>query len=158
MTEEHETGANHVIKVIHRFIKDRARSLFLPQTLFIQLDNCTQENKKWYFFAYFQCLIHWNIFQNIEVHFLHIVQPHKDIEQAFSSTSERLKNEDVITLEDFLCTLLKTLRGHSQAVHLSSTVNWSELCNNERALQSVSSFSRFCYFSSSKSSQTGGAE
>ena len=57
MTEEIETGANHVIEVIHRFLNAKRSEGALPPTLFVQLDNCSGENKNKYVLAYFEMLV-----------------------------------------------------------------------------------------------------
>lgn len=43
--EEYENGASHVVDAIQRFINQIVKSCFLPDTLFIQFDNCTREDK-----------------------------------------------------------------------------------------------------------------
>lgn len=45
MTEQYETGANHVIESLHRALTLRAMRSPLPKTLFLQFENCTRENK-----------------------------------------------------------------------------------------------------------------
>ena len=45
MTEEHSTGANHVVEAIHRFLNKKRLEGPLPKKFFIQLDNCSRENK-----------------------------------------------------------------------------------------------------------------
>ena len=45
MTEYFETGANHVIEGIHRYLNRINARNGLPKTLFIQMDNCTREKR-----------------------------------------------------------------------------------------------------------------
>ncbi len=45
MTEDHETGANHIVESIHRFLSSRRNRGPIPRKFFVQLDNCTRENK-----------------------------------------------------------------------------------------------------------------
>ncbi len=49
MTEEFEQGANHIIEALHRTLQTRSEVSDLPGTLFIQMDNCSRENKNIYF-------------------------------------------------------------------------------------------------------------
>lgn len=72
----------------------------LPNVLFVQLDNCTRENKNRFFMSYLQCLVHWKVFNEIVASFLPIGHTHEDVDQAFSSTSARLKTHNAVTLED----------------------------------------------------------
>lgn len=39
MTDDHATGANHVIEAIHRVVSDKAKCGPLPRTFFFQVDN-----------------------------------------------------------------------------------------------------------------------
>lgn len=52
MSEEHETGAIHIIEALQQFKSDLSSRKCLPQTLYIQMDNCTRENENWYAFAH----------------------------------------------------------------------------------------------------------
>lgn len=44
MTEEYKTEANHVVEAPHHFINRKPTSVPLPDTMFVQLGNCTREN------------------------------------------------------------------------------------------------------------------
>jgi len=59
MTEEYESGANHVIEALHRTIMEKSMKQVLPDTLYLQVDNCTRENKNRFFFAYIESLVAW---------------------------------------------------------------------------------------------------
>ena len=100
MTDEHQKGSNHIIEVIHRFIDRKAAKGPLPKKLFVQMDNCTRENKNRFVMSYFDALIRWGVFDEIQVGFLPVGHTHCDIDQAFSSTSSRLETHDAVTLED----------------------------------------------------------
>lgn len=52
MTEKHETGVNHIVEALQRYITDLSALECLPQTLYIQMDNCTRENMHRFMFAY----------------------------------------------------------------------------------------------------------
>lgn len=69
MTEEHETGASQVVAAVHRFISHRSRSKPLPPTFSIRVDNCPQENKNRYMFAFLECLLHWRVSHHIGLAF-----------------------------------------------------------------------------------------
>lgn len=67
ITEEHETGANCIIAIIHRFLSDLVGRKHVPLFLFIQMNDTTRENKIWYVFVYIESLIAWNVFYRAEL-------------------------------------------------------------------------------------------
>lgn len=44
-TEELETGANHFVKNVHRFLNSQISVVLLPWSFFNQLDNTPRENQ-----------------------------------------------------------------------------------------------------------------
>lgn len=140
MTKKLETRANHVVEAIHIFINEKATTTVLPPTIYVQFDNCTRENKNRCMFSCLASLVAWRIFEEIEASFLPVAQTHEDIDQAFSRTSERLRSEDSVTLAEFHGALKRAYNGCVHVVHIKSTVNWSGLYNQERALQRVPLF------------------
>lgn len=146
MTEEHESGSNHIVESLHRFLEDRSKISPVPPKLYMQLDNCTRENKNRFFFAYVESLVQWNVFDEVEVGFLPIGHTHEDIDQTFSSTSSHLRHSDAITLSDFHSTLRNVYNDHTCVGHMKHVINWSGLCQQESCLTTVSNFSHFRYF------------
>lgn len=70
MTDEHASGANHIIEPIHRLINEiEYTEGGLPATLFLQLDICWRENKNRFLMAYWEYVLIWKVFQTIEVGF-----------------------------------------------------------------------------------------
>lgn len=57
LVDSHETGYNHVFEAIYRVINDFVKTGKLLSKLFVQLDNCTMENKNHYLMAYFESLV-----------------------------------------------------------------------------------------------------
>ena len=100
MTANHQTGANHIIECIHRFINCESRERKLPRRLFVQMDNCSRENKNQYLLSYLEALVIWKVFDIVEAGFLPVGHTHCDIDQAFSSTSDRLRYHKAVTLAD----------------------------------------------------------
>ncbi len=146
MTEEHQTGANHIVEAIHRFLMDKYISSVLPPKLFIQVDNCTRENKNRFFFSYVECLVRWKVFKEVEVAFLPVGHTHEDIDQAFSTTSARLSVNDAITLNDMHYQLRRVYNTHTSVGHMKYIINWSGLLKQENVLTSIKNFSNFRYF------------
>lgn len=67
LTEESETGANHIVESMHRYINKVSDCRTLPPTSFVQLDNGTRQNKNRIFFAYCESLVAWVVFKEIRV-------------------------------------------------------------------------------------------
>ena len=119
MTQEHGTGANHVIEIIHRFLCRMRSEGPLPPKFFVQLDNCSRENKNQYVMGYFDLLVATKVFQSVEVGFLPVGHTYEDVDQAFSQTSARLRVRPAITLED----LHSELRGaYGGRVHVEQLI------------------------------------
>ncbi len=146
LTEEFPSGANHVIEAIHRFLAERINESALPRVFYIQVDNCTKENKNRYIFAYIESLIRWNIFDQVEVGFLPVGHTHEDIDQTFSRTSDRLRCNNAITLSDLHHELKQVYNERTTVVEMKNVANWSGLCENEKCLSNIKNFSKYRYF------------
>jgi len=123
----------------------------LPPRLFVQVDNCGRENKNRFFMAYMELLVATGVFQCIQVGFLPVGHTHEDIDQAFSRTSERLRSQNAVTLDDLNHELRASYRGSSAVTHLKNIANWSKLCEEQKVLTVPDAFSHFRYFSFSRS-------
>lgn len=86
MTEEHETGTNHIVKVLHRFRTDLNSYKRLQRTLFIQVDHCTRENKNKYIYWYEETLVSLKIFQNVHVSLLSKDRKHEYFDKPLART------------------------------------------------------------------------
>ena len=146
MTEEHQTGANHIVESLHRFLMDRSLYGDVPPSLYLQVDNCSRENKNRFFLAYIESLVVWKVFKEIEVSFLPVGHTHEDIDQAFSTTSKRLATNDAITLQDLHNQLRQVYNRHTSVSHMRHVINWSGLCQQEGVLTTKKNFSQFRYF------------
>src|SRR5688572_25110101 len=77
-------GANVVIECLHRILLDMAANKKeIPETLYLQLDNTTKQNKNQYIIGYAACLVSWGLFQRVLISFLPVAHTHEDI--GFSS-------------------------------------------------------------------------
>ncbi len=146
LTEEYPTGANHVIEAIHRFLGERVNQATLPRTFYLQVDNCTRENKNRYFFAYIESLLRWKLFDEIIVSFLPVGHTHEDIDQTFSRTSDRLRCNDAVTLDELHGEFRQVYNEHTSVGSMNNVINWSDLCENEKCLSNMKKFSKYRYF------------
>lgn len=146
ITEEFESGANHVIEAIHRVLNRKKNSGKLPPVLFIQADNCTRQNKNRFFFAYFEFLVAKGVFTEVQISFLPIGHTHTDIDQAFSSVATRLRNTNAKTMQDLVHELSQCYQPRALACEILQVANVSGLCENSKCLTKVKNFSVYRYF------------
>ncbi len=151
MTEEHETGANHIVESIHRFLNVRRNKGPIPRKFFVQLDNCTRENKNNYLLSYLESLVSLDIFDIVEAGFLPKGHTHEDVDQCFSQTSYRLNHSNAITLLDLHTELSKTNSNRTDVCHLKRIANWSGLCEQEKCLHGLKNFTQYRYFKFTRS-------
>lgn len=129
MTEDHETGANHVIECIHRYLNIRNANHGLPKVLCVQMDNCTRENKNRYTLGYLESLVLWGVFQEVFVSFLPLGHTHIDVDQLFSRTATRLHRHPAVTLTDLHNELRMSYTPAPMVNHASKIANFSGLCD-----------------------------
>ena len=147
MTDEHKKGSNHIVEVIHRFINGKSKDRPLPRKLFIQLDNCSRENKNKFVMSYLDALVRWGVFDEIEVGFLPVGHTHCDIDQAFSSTSNRLRTHDAITLEDMQAQLRCCYNENTVVMDMKQVVNWSGLCDQTNCCTDIHQITHYRFLS-----------
>lgn len=134
MTENHEKGSNHIVEAIHRCINQRFRDGFLPKHFFVQFDNCVSENKNHFVFSYFDYLMDMNVFDSIEVGFLPVGHTHCDIDQCFSSTSNCLRQNDAVNLNELQSLLCKSNAENTEVRSMNQVANWSKLCSDSKCI------------------------
>jgi hypothetical protein len=97
MTNRFAADSNVTIEVLQRVLTDLSNESGgpLPETLYLQLDNCGRENKNVAVMAYLSWLINRKVFKFVEVSFLPVGHTHEDIDQVWSRTGIALKRNDV---------------------------------------------------------------
>jgi len=153
LTEEFETGANHIIEALHRTIQMKTLSYpSLPPVLYVQLDNCIRENKNSFLLAYLESLVSWGVFGEVHASFLPIGHTHTDIDQTFSCTSRRLRTNDAITMQDLMRQLQLAYTPSPVVNNMSNIINFSGLCKQDNCLKKVKRFTSFRYFKFNRTS------
>lgn len=155
MADNFESGANHIIESFHRALNGFEG--VLPRSAFIQLDNCTKENKNRYFFSFLEFLILAEVFDEVEVGFLPVGHTHEDIDQAFSCTADQLRSNDAITLGEMHEQLGNVYNSRTVVSNMDNLINWSGLVRQENCLTNVKDFSHCRYFRFSKVAQAASA-
>ncbi|CAH1239932.1 Hypp5908 [Branchiostoma lanceolatum] len=77
----------------------------LPDTLFLQMDNCWRECKNRFVFAFLGYLVLRNVFREVQVGYLLVGHTHEDVDQFFSQVAYRLGKEDATTVEELAKTI-----------------------------------------------------
>lgn len=134
MTENHETGGNHVIECIHRYLNSRNDQYGLPKVLCIQMDNCTRENKNRYTLGYLESLVLWGVFEEVYASFLPVGHTHIDIDQVFSRTATRLHAKSAITLHELHTELSLSYTPAPVVNHVNKIINFSGLLETSRCV------------------------
>lgn len=156
MTEEYETGANHIVEVLHRTLSNKRRTSKIPPILFIQADNCTRENKNTFFFSYCESLVAWGVFREVHVSFLPKGHTHEDIDQIFSETARALRIRNAFSIAE-MAKILRTSYNPKPSVEVINNIaNWSGLCKRTRCapIHSHPTFSHFRFFKFMRSNRT----
>lgn len=72
------------INVVHHMLMEyRRRYPKFPRMLRLQLDNTSKDNKNYTLIAYLAMLVHLNLIESIEVHFLLKGHTHNDVDGLF---------------------------------------------------------------------------
>ncbi len=97
-------GTNLTIEALHRvLIKEwlRGGKEPLPRVLFLQLDNCSKQNKSQFLIAYLGLLVGWDVFEEVILSFLPVGHTHEDIDQLFSRIAIFLRKNDARARQEF---------------------------------------------------------
>ena len=101
-------GSNFTIECILRTLRKLSEENYaaeggkLPPKLYMQLDNCSGDNKNYAILAFCNFLIDQGIFEQVEVGFLPVGHTHEDIDQGFSVLSRHLRKVDCLSFSSFV--------------------------------------------------------
>lgn len=131
MNDKWEKGANLVIEVIQRTLKKMEITYNgkLPTTFYLQLDNCSRENKNRFLFGYLGRLVQQHVFETIYISFLPVGHTHEDIDQAFGCISRKMRQVDALSRNDFYNAIAEgyTYKGKKPVFdHLSTVANFRD--------------------------------
>jgi hypothetical protein len=98
-------GSNWTIQCLLEALSSEASKeghVNFPRTWFIQMDNCSGENKNKFVFAFLSTLVAKGYFDTIVVSFLPTGHTHEDVDQLFSILAARLKLNGIhLSREEF---------------------------------------------------------
>jgi hypothetical protein len=108
--EDIASGSAYTIECLARTLQSVAESRAdgkLPPKLFVQLDNCSGENKNKYVFAFFARLVELQLVQSVTTSFLLVGHTHEDIDQCFCVISKYLHYNNARSPREFQEGVLK---------------------------------------------------
>ena len=81
--------------------------VFLPQKLYLQLDNSAKDNKNQCLMAFLSMLTYRGIFKEIQVGFLFVGHMREDIDAYFSHLSKTLKSQNTYIVVDLMMSFMQ---------------------------------------------------
>ena len=81
--------------------QDEYKDSGLPKDMFIQMDNCSGDNKNKYMFSWGATLVQRGVFKSISFSFLLVGHTHEDIDALFSRISGHLARKPIFTTQEF---------------------------------------------------------
>lgn len=94
-----------------------------PRNLYLQLDNCSGENKNRFFLTFLALLVQLGVFDRIKLNFLQVGHTHEDIDQLFSRLSTLWVSCDIFSVD--------------QLMEIAKTVNYQRETMKEIAARST---------------------
>ena len=122
----------------------------------MQMDNCSRENKNKYLLSYLDALVVWQVFDVVEAGFLPVGHTHCDIDQAFSSTSDRLRYHKTVTLSDLHNEISQCYNQFTQVSSMRQVANWSGLCDKLKCNNNVNFITQYRFFRFSRTTEGEG--
>lgn len=108
--------------------EEHTRRGSLPDTLFLQLDNCPTENKSKAIYVLFASLVGFEVVKELYVNFMIKGHTHDAIDQTFSRVSKRISLQDTWTKEDLMAACLAATNEptvvNDQTIHFDY-VSWA---------------------------------
>lgn len=123
-TEDILGDPNLTIECLNRVFKreEEQRPNGLPDTLYLELDNCFRENKNTFTFAFLVWIIERGVFKEIFVSFLPVGHTHFDPDQFASRISVAVNHVDVTTIQQYVKILRKCYTDKASDEQIQVTV------------------------------------
>lgn len=106
--------------------------------------------------AFMEFLVHWSVFDDVEVGFLPVSHTHIDVDQTMSTTSRLLKTHDTITLADMHHDLSQCFDELTEFSNMDRCINWSSLCDIFKCLHSLNNIIAYQFFRFTRASTING--
>ena len=141
-----ERGPNVTIEVIHRtlcFVSEQLNinGKSIPRKLYIQLDNCSRENKNQFLVAFLCDLVWKKVFDEVCVFYLPVGHTHFDPDALFSRCNEHVRRQHALCLEELLERFEKCKVPHPKTFRLQSVASFAQYCKENVVLEKMSGLS-----------------
>ena len=122
---------NFTIETLYRMIKreEEARDGKLPDTLYLQLDNCIRENKNTYVISFLAWLLERGVFKVIKLSFLPVGHTHFENDQVASRISTAVRWRDIRSVAQLLEILEACYSPRPNCVWVDEVMDWRSLAN-----------------------------
>jgi hypothetical protein len=105
----------------------------LPETCYLQFDNCIRENKNTYTEKYVEWLVERGIHKLAEVSFLPVGHTHFDPDQLASRIGEIIKHRNIKSIEELIEVLEKCYTPKPTVTMIDDVLDWRSLVNPDNA-------------------------
>ncbi|XP_052692810.1 uncharacterized protein LOC128171098 [Crassostrea angulata] len=103
----------------------------IPDTLYLQMDNCPGQNKNRYILGFLCWLVEIGVFKKIKVSFLMVGHTHEDIDQVFSRFSSLLSRRSALTLTKLITAFERCYTPVPTGIRTDRVYNISEALDLE---------------------------
>jgi len=101
----------------------------LPDTLYIQTDNCIRENKNTYTEKYLEWLAERKVFKQVFASFLPVGHTHFDCDQLASRISECIKHRDITSIDQLVELITYCYKPAPVVDFINDVLDWRALVN-----------------------------
>ena len=128
--ESLKSDPNLVCEVLTRtLLTEQERRGTLPDTLYLQTDNCIRENKNTYLGTYLEWLAERKVFKHIFGSFLPVGHTHFDCDQLASRISECIKHRDITSIEQLVELITYCYKPAPIVEFIDDVLDWRNLLN-----------------------------
>ncbi|XP_060551751.1 uncharacterized protein LOC132713258 [Ruditapes philippinarum] len=97
---------------------------FIPDILYLQMDNCYGQNKNKYTLGFLARLIEEKIFKKVKLSFLLVGHTHEDVDQVFSRFSVWIGQNTVLTMDELMKGFETCYRPRPTAIKMHTVYNF----------------------------------
>ena len=133
-----ERGANCTIDVLHQvftYVKEKRGGRELPRKLFLQLDNCSRENKNKYLLAFLCDLVWKKVFDEVYISYLPKGHTHFDPDAVFSCISGELENNHALSVEELLARMESSKQPSPKVERMHQIANISDYIDEHELMK-----------------------
>lgn len=130
-TDNHLSDSNMTIHVLLDTIRQvfehkRENGIPLPSVLYLQMDNCTRENKNKYLMSVLHLLVYAGVFKKIKLSFLPVGHTHEDVDQMFSRFATKLRGQHVMSLPDLMRAIKDAFQPPPITIRVKEVACWNK--------------------------------